>query len=85
METKSITHIMRAQLVPQGTLPAVKLRLNNYGYVNHDFILRCLDEIDRLPMKQVLGEPTSELERLAIMLLMDSAYIELPNKEETKI
>jgi hypothetical protein len=81
MEEKSITQRMRCALVPKGTLPAVKLRLNNYGYVNHDLILRCLDEIDKLPMKQALGEPLSELERLAIMLLMDSAYIELPKKD----
>jgi hypothetical protein len=81
MEEISLTKIMRCKLVPQGTLPAVKLHLNNYGYVNHDFILRCLDEIDKLPMKQALGEPPSELERLAIMLLMDSAYIELPKKD----
>jgi hypothetical protein len=81
MKEMSVTQKMRCALVPGGTLPVVKLHLNNHGYVNHDLILRCLDEIDKLPMKQALGEPLSELERLAIMLLMDSAYIELPKKD----
>jgi len=82
METMSVTQRMRNILVPQGTMPVVKLQLSNYGYVNHDMVLKCLDEIDRLPLKQVLGENPSELERLAIMLLMDSAHIELPKKED---
>lgn len=79
---QSLTQRMREELVPQGTSQVVKLQLGNLGYIDYPFVLKCIDEIDGLHVRHALGDPISNLERLAIMLLMDSAYIETPKKEE---
>ena len=82
MENESATQRMREVLAPRGSLKSVRLHLNNYGYVDPDFVRRCLDEVDMLSMKQMLGENPSNLEKLAVMLLIDSAYIELSKEKD---
>jgi hypothetical protein len=44
-------------------------------YVEYDFIEGCLKDLDRLAMKQMLGEDPSTLEKLACMLLLNCARI----------
>jgi hypothetical protein len=72
----SITDQMRHYLTPKGTAPIVRLHLADYGMYNHVFILACIDELDKLPIRAALGEPPTKLEQLAYQLLCDSAYIE---------
>ena len=83
-ETKelSITEQMRQTLVPRGTAPIVQLSLAEYGFINHDFVLKCIDELERLPMRAQMGEPPTNLEKLAYMLLCDSAFID--REKQTK-
>lgn len=72
----SITDRMRAVLQPGGTAPVVCLRLND-RFFDKDFIHGCIDELDKMPIRAALGEPPTNLEKLAFMLLCDSAYIDL--------
>jgi len=67
---------MRQFLVPKGTLDLVRLHLQSATYVDKEFIAECLGEIQRLPVNITLGEPVTALQKLAIMVLKDSAYIE---------
>ena len=77
-ETKELSIIeqMRQSFVPKGTAPIVQLSLADYGFVNHDFVLKCIDELERMPMRAQMGEPPTNLETLAYMLLCDSAFID---------
>jgi hypothetical protein len=68
---------LRNKLQPQGTAPIVLLRTNGVGLELHvDFVTKCIDELERMPMLAACGEEPSNLERLAYMLLCDSAYID---------
>ena len=71
---------LRNNLRPKGTAPVVQLRLNGYGMFNSEFINKCIDELEMIPMRAVLGEQPSNLEKLAYQLLCDSAYID-PSKD----
>ena len=66
---------MRRHLVPKGSLPLVGLRLQSACYVQQELIVGALDELEKLPMMVALGHEVSPLQRLAIMLLKDSAWI----------
>ncbi len=63
-------------LVPKGTVDLVGLRLHSACYVNSDFIKELIDELEKLPMMVAMGEQVSPMQRLAIMVLKDSAWIE---------
>lgn len=65
---------LRYALKPKGT--ANVCRLAPYGMYDSDFISSCIDDIEKLHLKVMLGEPVSNLEKLAISILMDSAGIE---------
>jgi len=67
---------LRNNLSPQGTEPVVALRLDN-RFINADFISACIDELEKMPIRSVMGEPPTKLEQLAYMLLCDSAYIKV--------
>ena len=67
---------MRDTLKPGGTADLVFLRLNSACCVRTSLINEALDEIERLPMMVQVGQPVTALQKLAIMLLKDSAYIE---------
>lgn len=72
----TITERMRNALQPQGTSPIVRLHCGNSDmYVNHDFVTKCIDELDKMQARALLGDAPSNLEKLAYMLLCDSAYI----------
>ena len=73
----SITDIMRDRLKPGGTAPIVGLKTAPYGlWLNHSFVESCIDELEKMPIRAELGQPPTNLEKLAYMLLCDSAYIE---------
>jgi hypothetical protein len=73
-EDMTVTDRMRHYLQPRGTAPVVGLHLNN-RFFHVDFINKCIDELEKMPMKVALGDQPSNLEKLAYALLCDSAYI----------
>ena len=72
----NIIERLRNQLQPLGTAPVVQLRVGGHGLVNSDFINKCIDELERMPIRAALGDMPNNLEKLAYMLLCDSAYID---------
>ena len=77
-EDMTVIEQLRNSLQPQGTAPVVILRSRGIGIELHaDFVTKCIDELDHKAMLAALGEEPSNLERLAFMLLCDSAHIEL--------
>ncbi len=70
---------IRAGLQPKGTAPdaPVVLHLGGARFMKPDFIEECLHD---LTMSALL-EDMSPLKRLAVHILLDSAYIELPKKD----
>jgi hypothetical protein len=74
-EDMSIPERMRVHFQPKGTAPVVGLHLND-RFFHVDFINKCVDELEKIPMKVALGDQPSNLEKLAYTLLCDSAYIE---------
>lgn len=67
--------VMRQTLVPQGTAPLVGLRLRDATYVDKDFVTAALNELERLPVMIAMGEEVSPLQKIAIMVLQDSAWL----------
>lgn len=75
-EEMTLIEKLRNSLRPGGTAPIVGLKTQGAGiWVHHDFVIKCIDELERMPMLAALGEEPSNLEKLAYMLLCDSAYI----------
>ena len=73
---ENIIKRMRDTLVPQGTLPIVRLHTGETSlYVDHDFVKSCIDDLEKLSARAVLGDKPNNLERLAFMLLCESACI----------
>lgn len=74
----TVVEKLRARLVPQGIAPIVILRpANRVGIEMHaDFVTKCIDELERMPLRAAMGEPPTNLEKLAYELLCDSAYID---------
>jgi hypothetical protein len=73
----NIIERMREELQPKGTAPIVILRPMGIGIEMHaDFVTKCIDELERIPMRAAVGEVPSNLEKLAYQLLLDSAYID---------
>lgn len=85
MKDQDIIHRLRANLQPKGTAPIVLLRpLHSAGIEMHvDFVNKCIDEIEKIPMRAALGDVPSNLEKLAYQLLLDSAYID-PKYEDDR-
>lgn len=73
----TITERMRNNLRPQGTEPIVGLRTRGAGiWLDHEFVTKCIDELDKMQARAIVGDEPTNLEKLAYMLLCDSAYIE---------
>lgn len=51
-----------------GTAPLVSLSIG-YQHFHEDFIEKCLDELDRIPIRVEVGDTPSNLEKLAYELL----------------
>jgi hypothetical protein len=74
---------LRNALQPKGTAPIVGLNTRGSGiWMNKDFVARCLDELERMPMRAAVGDGPTHLEQLAYQLLLDSAYIDLKQEAE---
>ena len=72
----TIIERLRNELVPRGTLPVVPLHLTN-RFFNKEFIDQCINEVERIETyRAALGDKPNCLERLALILLCDSAYID---------
>jgi len=80
-----ITDRMRHYLQPKGASPIVQLKtLDSCGmWLRAEFVTKCIDELDRMHVRVACGEGPTNLEKLAYMLLCDSAYIE--NKDVNKV
>jgi len=70
-----IIQTLKNRLVPHGTLPVVRLFLDNATYFDNEFISACISEFERIPMQMALDQPISALQQLALHVLMDSAYL----------
>lgn len=66
---------LRNNLQPRGTSKVVQLHLGNHGVFDGEFIAKCLDELERMPIRNAVGDLPTNLEKLAYQLLRDSAYI----------
>lgn len=62
---------LRSQCTPSGLMGIHP----EYMYVESDLIEGCFKDLDRMAMKQMLGEGPSNLEKLACMLLLNCARI----------
>ena len=75
MNDINIIQTLRANLQPKGTAPIVRLQLTKQ-YFNAEFVDQCISELENMYVRSTLGDPPSNLERLAYALLCDSAYID---------
>lgn len=76
------TEQMRETLRAKGTSPLVRLFLNSPSYFNENFVIKCIDELElKCRLYESGTSEFSELEKLAIHVLRDSAY--LTKKEST--
>jgi hypothetical protein len=49
---------------------------------DEEFVTKCLDELERMPLRAAVGDGPTNLEKLAYQLLLDSAYIDLKQEAE---
>ena len=68
---------LRVRLAPAGTLNVSRIHMS--AYYDYNFILDCIGDIERIPTRIILGDVPNNLEKLACMLLCESAYIKLSN------
>lgn len=78
MEYQEIIQRLRDNLQPKGTAPVVLLRpIHSSGIEMHvDFVQACIDELEQMRYRIVMGDGPTNLEKLAYQLLLDSAYID---------
>lgn len=85
-EDMTIIERLRNNLQPKGTAPIVILRPMGIGIELHaDFVTKCIDELEKIELLAMVGEEPSNLERLAFMLLCDSAYIDLKKVDKVAV
>ncbi len=60
----------------EGTCTDVIISGSSMGIMQfpEEFITSCIDEIQRLEVKRMVGEPISQLEKLAVELLLYASY-----------
>ena len=73
---KDLIEDLRNRLQPGGTLNVVNLQIRE-RYFDKEFVDACINQIQKLNIKLMLGGKINALEQLAIMLLCDSAYIDI--------
>ena len=80
----NIIERLRNELRPKGTAPVVLLKpMHSVGIEMHvDFVQKCIDELEHMPLRAELGQPPTNLEKLAYELLKDSAYIDVKQEQE---
>lgn len=70
---------MRDVLQPKGTLPCVRLFLKSSAFFEQAFVTDCINELEHAAtIAGALGEPLSPLQKLALHVLKDSAFIDVP-------
>lgn len=69
---------MKAELAPQGTAPLVRLFLREASYFKKEFVDACIKEMETLPARAAVDSKISALEKLAVRVLVDSAYLNQP-------
>ena len=74
VEHDDVINRMRNTLQPKGSLPVVGLRLNN-RFFNYYFVMECVNELESVIKRDMVGVPPTPLEKLAYILLCDSANI----------
>ena len=72
---KSIADQLRDNLAPKGTADLCHIFMR-CGHFDREFIWKCIDELERMPMRAAVGDTPTNLEKLAYMLLMESAGLE---------
>lgn len=78
MSSSELIKRLRDSLQPQGSLNVVGIRTRMSDlWLDEEFVSSCIDELERMPMRIALGEVPTNLEKLAIQLLLDSANIRL--------
>lgn len=72
-----VLHKLRTNLQPKGSAQIVGLRSAAAGiWLPFHWIQKALTELETIPMRTILGEPPTPLEKVAFMLLCDSAGME---------
>ena len=85
IQDMSIVERLRNALQPKGTAPVVILRPLGIGIEMHaDFVSKCIDELEQMPIRAAMGDGPTNLEKLAYELLLDSAYIDLKQERESE-
>lgn len=75
---------LRREFHPRGTAPLIEIGfldggLDGRAYLDFEFIQSAVTDMEhKLMLSHALGEPISPLEKLAIDLLLSSAYISEP-------
>lgn len=76
MTDKEILLKMKETLVPQGSLEVVRVFLKNSTYMEKSFIDGAIKEFEKkVFFHSVLDSEISNLEKLGMMVLLDSSYI----------
>ena len=74
------TEYLKRCLQPGGTADIVPIgwhcSTSRSAFYDRAFVHSCVDEIDKVTVRAMLGETPTPLERLAIELLMESAHFE---------
>lgn len=60
----------------EGTSTQVIISGSSMGVIEipEDFIKSCIDEVEKLEVKRLLGEPVSQLEKLGLEFLLHASY-----------
>ena len=73
----NVIETLRDSLQPRGTKPVVRLHLSGAAYFDKEFVDKCIDELEAQIQLGAIGEgKLSQLEKLAVHVLKDSAGIE---------
>lgn len=73
----SLGDTLRDNLAPKGTLPVVILRPSHSvgSELSHEFALEAIADAEKLEVRVKLGDKVSALEKIGLMLLLESAHI----------
>jgi hypothetical protein len=64
---------LRGKLQPRGSQPLVRLSLRNHGFVGLALVTAAIDELERKMLLDPMTGEVTALEKLAILLLRESA------------
>jgi hypothetical protein len=74
---EDIINRLKQYLKPQGTEPVVRLFLKRSTYINKKFVDKAIEELEKkLFLAGTDIEPVSNLEKIGMIVLYDSAYMD---------